>query len=86
MIRLHWIIFFNGKNKMKIDKEDVCKEISGSAKGYVITAERLGYENIQSVYNWPRYIGRPAMKAIILRMRANGIPVPEGWNLPKEEK
>lgn len=64
---------------MKFDKEDVCKYLSGSAKGYKITAKKLGYENVQMVYNWPRYIGLPLMKAIVLRMRANGIEVPDSW-------
>jgi hypothetical protein len=69
---------------MKIDKEDICKHISGSANGYAITAEKLGYENVSSVYNWQRFLGRTQMKVIIMRMRANSIPVPECWNLPKE--
>jgi len=63
---------------MQVKKMDVVKHISGG-KDYALTAEKLGYANVQMVYNWPNKIGVTLLKAIMLRMRANGIAVPEKW-------
>jgi len=67
---------------MKLTKLQVVKHLTG-AKDYAKAAEMLGYANVQMVYNWPNQIGRTLRKAIILRMRANGIEVPESWKFPK---
>ena len=63
---------------MAVKKDDVVKHISGG-KDYALTASRLGYANVHMVYNWPSKIGTSLLKAIMLRMRAEGIEIPDAW-------
>jgi hypothetical protein len=57
----------------------VVKQIGGHKNAYSLTAEKLGYANVQMVYNWPHEISRSLMASIILRMRAGQIDVPASW-------
>lgn len=65
-------------NMMFIYKRDVIQCISGG-DNYALTAKKLGYASAQVVYNWPQKIGEGQMKAIILRMKAARIKIPDEW-------
>ena len=69
---------------MQVSKDEVVNLISGG-KDYALTAEKLGYANVQMVYNWPNKIGVTLLKSIVLRMRAARIAVPKEWEKPKSK-
>ena len=68
---------------MKIGKEDVIRQITGSAKDNKGCAEKLEF-SIQTIYNWPNQIGAQRMKEIIRRMEAKKLPVPASWKRIKK--
>ena len=47
------------------------------------TAARLGYRNVQMVYNWPDTIHAGLLDAIKLRMAAKRIAIPKEWGKRK---
>lgn len=61
-----------------MDKDIVVRYIGEGS--FAKTAERLGYKSTQVVYNWPKHIGQTLLEAIILRMQAKRIKVPEDWH------
>jgi len=69
---------------MKFEKEEVIRQITGSAKGNKKCAEMLGY-SIYTVYSWPNSIGLRRMREIISRMKQKGIEVPKAWEKPVQK-
>lgn len=68
---------------MKIGKEDVIRQITGSGKANQQCADMLGF-SINTIYNWPQQIGFQRMKEIIRRMEEKKIPVPASWKKVKK--
>ena len=58
-----------------MDKNIVIDYLGGSPKR---AAQSLGYKSTQIVYNWPKLIGGTLLAAIVLRMKAKRIAVPDG--------
>ena len=59
-----------------MDKNIVIDYLGGSPKRAAVA---LGYKSTQIVYNWPKLISDTLLAAIVLRMKAKRIAVPDGW-------